>query len=191
MGSSPFKASPSLLARSETISCRCRRVRAAATLLVEDAQNGRRKSDLARWALVSVALMVIAAGATSCGDDDEDPPRTLSVVTANMANAVDVDGFNWQQRIDRFAAAINRTGVVPDIVSMTESAGLWRCSLPPFRDALDYDTADRLLMNLRQSTGVKYRIAYMDGAAGNVRTPPVPRSAGTTPATPSSTALPG
>jgi hypothetical protein len=93
----------------------------------------------------------------------------LSLVTVNMANAVDVEGFDWKQRIDRLAAAIDRTGVVPDIISMTESAGLWRCSTPPFREAEDYDMADRLISDLRQDTGVTYRIAYMVGTDGAVK----------------------
>jgi hypothetical protein len=117
--------------------------------------------------LLLIALMVVAAGAASCGGDG-DQRRSLSVVTANMANGVDVNGLDWKQRMDRFAAAIDRTGVVPDIISMTESAGRWRCSVPPFRDARDYDIADQLLSNLRQRIGVGYRIAYMVGIEDTV-----------------------
>ena len=125
-------------------------------------------TDLRRWLPSLAALILIVAGGASCGGGG-DEPRTLSVVTANMANAADVEGFDWRQRVDRFAEAINRTGVAPDIISMTESAGLWHCLVAPYRWADDYDLVDRLISNLHQSTGVAYRVAYMVGAAGAIR----------------------
>jgi hypothetical protein len=94
---------------------------------------------------------------------------TLSVVTANMANAADVGPFTWKDRIDLFSAAISSNTPAPDIISMTESAGLWHCAVAPYRTAEDYDLVDRLISNLRQSTGVRYRVAYLVGADGAIK----------------------
>jgi hypothetical protein len=86
-----------------------------------------------------------------------------------MANAADVQGLIWTERIDRFAAAISANGAAPDIISMTESAGLWHCWVPPNnRNAEDYDLVDRLISNLHTSTGVVYRVAYLVGAKGEI-----------------------
>jgi hypothetical protein len=122
-------------------------------------------------ALLVVVLLAVT-GMVSCGGGGGgDEARTLSIVSANMANAADVEGRDWKERVDRFAAAIDRTGVVPDIISMTESAGLWHCLVTPFRTAEDYDLVDRLISNLRRDLGVTYRVAYMVGAAGAIKNP--------------------
>jgi hypothetical protein len=94
----------------------------------------------------------------------------LSVVTANMANAADSpEGVIWTDRIDRFSAAISANGPAPDIISMTESAGFWHCWTPPNnRNAGDYDLVDRLISDLEASTGVRYRVAYLVGAKGEI-----------------------
>ena len=118
--------------------------------------------------LFSAAL--IAGGAVSCDGSTNDGASslpTLSVVTVNMANAVDLSGVDWKTRIDRLAAAIEDAELVPDIVSMTESAGSWSCSGGPRAD--DYDMVDRLLWVLRERLDARYRVAYMVGTPGSVR----------------------
>jgi hypothetical protein len=126
---------------------------------------------ISRSLVVLVAAVVLAAGVGCGGGGGGEPKQTLTVVTANMANAVDIDGLTWLDRIDRFAAAIVRTGVAPDIISMTESTGLWRCSVPPppFRGVSDYDLVDRLISNLHRDLSVTYRVAYLVGASGAIR----------------------
>lgn len=121
---------------------------------------------------VAAAVVALASTAAGCGGGGgDDQKQTLTVVTANMANAVDVDGLTWLDRIDHFAAAIVRSGVAPDVISMTESTGLWRCSVPPppFRAASDYDLVDRLVSNLHRDLGITYRVAYLVGASGAIR----------------------
>jgi hypothetical protein len=117
--------------------------------------------------IILVAAVALSTPLASCGESV--PKPTLSVLTANMANAADVGGFNWKDRIDRFALAINRDRPVADIISMTESAGLWHCSVGPYTGAKDYDLVDRLIWRLHQVTGVSYRVAYLVGAAGAIK----------------------
>jgi hypothetical protein len=94
---------------------------------------------------------------------------SLTVITANMANATPILGVDWKTRIDRFADHIDQSGLRPDLISLTESAGLWRCSTMPDGGADDYDTIDRLIRDLRQRTDVRYRVAYMIGMNGSVK----------------------
>jgi hypothetical protein len=125
-----------------------------------------------RIALAGAILLIV--GGPACGrrpEPPQPPPPKLSVVTANMVNAANVGSHTWPQRIDDFAAAISSNPPVPDIISMTESAGLWHCSAPTDPHADDYDLVDRLLSDLRKSTGVSYRVAYLVGAAGNINNP--------------------
>jgi hypothetical protein len=113
--------------------------------------------------------MALAIAACSAGTPGPPPKVTLSVVTANMANAADDQGLIWTQRIDRFSDAISTNAPAPDIISMTESAGFWHCWVPPNnRNAEDYDLVDRLISNLETSTGVRYRVAYLVGAKGEI-----------------------
>jgi hypothetical protein len=130
-----------------------------------------------RALLLLVAGAALALGAGSCdghgggnGTDNGNMGSlpSLSVVTVNIANATDVGGVNWQTRIDRLSAAIENAQLVPDLISMTESSGLWRCSSLPFTKAGDYDMADRLIRDLRLRLDARYRVAYMVGASGNV-----------------------
>ena len=118
--------------------------------------------------LVIVVAAVSALTATSCGGKDDPALPTLSVATVNIANAADIGGVSWQTRIDRLADAIASAQLVPDIISMTESAGLWNANTPPFVRAGDYDMADRLIYDLKGRLGADYRIAYMTGVSGNV-----------------------
>jgi hypothetical protein len=118
--------------------------------------------------LAALGLIALPLAGCSAGTPGPPPKVTLSVVTANMANAADVDGLPWKDRIDRFAAAISANGPAPDIISMTESAGLWHCWVAPFRWADDYDLVDRLIFNLQASTGVRYRVAYLTGVEGKI-----------------------
>jgi hypothetical protein len=110
---------------------------------------------------------LLVVGAASCDGGTHDGASslpTLSVVTVNVANAVDLSGVDWKTRIDRLAAAIESAQLVPDIISMTESAGSWSCS-----GVGDYDVVDRLLWVLRERLGARYRVAYMVGTSGSVR----------------------
>ncbi len=121
--------------------------------------------------LAMLATAAIALGAGSCDGGNNESTASLpllSVVTVNIANATDVGGVHWQTRIDRLSAAIANAEIVPDIISMTESAGLWRCSSLPFTKAGDYDMADRLIYDLRRRLDARYRVAYMVGASGTV-----------------------
>ena len=123
-----------------------------------------------RVPLLLVAAAAILIGGASCGGGGGDSNAslpTLSVVTVNMANAVDLSGVDWKTRVDRLAAAIENAQLVPDIISMTESAGSWSCSGGPRAD--DYDMVDRLLWVLRERLDARYRVAYMVGASGVVR----------------------
>ena len=122
---------------------------------------------IARARALLAALLLVALGVSACTPGP--PPKvTLSVVTANMANADDSQGLVWKDRIDRFSAAISANGPAPDIISMTESAGFWHCWVAPFRQAEDYDLVDRLISDLEASTGVRYRVAYLVGAKGEI-----------------------
>jgi hypothetical protein len=91
-------------------------------------------------------------------------PPNLTVVTGNMANAFTLGSIHWQDKADRFAALVVDTGVIPDIISMTESTGWTSCGGDTTGD---YDMVDRIMSNLRKGTGVSYRIAYMVGARGS------------------------
>ena len=93
---------------------------------------------------------------------------SLSVVTVNMANAVDLSGVAWQSRVDRLAAAIANAELVPDVISMTESAGWWVCRNGG-PHAADYDVVDRLISDLRDRLDATYRVAYMVGTSGVVK----------------------
>jgi hypothetical protein len=122
--------------------------------------------------VLAVVALALGTGASSCdgsrgnGDGEQALPG-LSVVTVNIANATNVGGFDWKQRIDKLAGAIVNAQLVPDIISMTESSGLWHCSFGP--NAGDYDLADRLISDLHQHLDARYRIAYMVGTGGNVK----------------------
>lgn len=89
----------------------------------------------------------------------------LTVVSANISNAFTLGTIRWQDKADRFAALIAGSGVVPDIISMTESSGWTWCGGDT---TADYEMIERILSNLRKETGVTYRIAYMVGAGGVV-----------------------
>jgi hypothetical protein len=89
------------------------------------------------------------------------PKPTLTVVSANMANAITYPGsITWKDKADRFVSSIVETGTIPDIISMTESSGWTYCG---FDTTGDYDMVDRLISNLKNRTGITYRIAYMVG----------------------------
>jgi hypothetical protein len=127
--------------------------------------------------LLLVLAAALALGADSCDHHGSSGGSTtsagaslpsLSIATVNIANATDVGGITWQTRIDRLSAAIESAQLVPDIISMTESAGLWRCSSLPFTKAGDYDMADRLIRDMRLRLDAHYRVAYMVGASGTV-----------------------
>ena len=127
-----------------------------------------------RW-LVVLAAVVLVTG-VSCGGEGNhpggDPPPslpTLSIASVNMANAVDFGGgANWQTRVDRLVTTIEGAQLVPDFISLTEIAGLWNCSTPPYRRAGDYDMIDRLLWRLDKRLSANYRVAYMVGVTGSV-----------------------
>lgn len=146
------------------------RARTAATVAAALGRAVAVRAVLPRRALTAGAVGLISLALAGCSSGTPSQPlkSTLSVVTANMANAADVDGLTWKDRIDHFSAAISANGPAPDIISMTESAGLWHCWTPPFRSAEDYDLVDRLIYNLQASTGVRYRIAYMTGVEGEI-----------------------
>ncbi|MGH2554361.1 MAG: endonuclease/exonuclease/phosphatase family protein [Actinomycetota bacterium] len=122
-----------------------------------------------RWLMLQFATCALAAGAVSCPGDGTQSMPTLSVVTVNMANAIPVNGVKWPTRVDRLTAAIASAELVPDIISLTESAGWWNCSLSDYPRVDDYDMLDRLLWNLRGRLGAEYRIAYMVGYNGAVK----------------------
>jgi hypothetical protein len=124
-----------------------------------------------RRLLMLLGVVAVSVGSTACGEAGSMPKPTLSVVTANMANAADHDGMTWKDRIDAFAAAITANAPAPDIISMTESAGLWHCAVAPYRQAEDYDLVDRLISKLNASLGVTYRVAYLTGASGQIKNP--------------------
>jgi hypothetical protein len=131
------------------------------------------------WTLVALTLLPAPAQAAPKpppGVEDSIPrPRpvvpgpTLSVLTANLANATTLGGVEWRTRVDRFTAGIAASGPAPDLISLTEIAGWWNCSVHPYYTARHYDMLDRLIANLRESTGATYRVAYMVGAPGSVR----------------------
>ncbi len=71
----------------------------------------------------------------------------------------------WQERVDRLASQIAESGVIPDIISLTEFEG-WRwCTLMPV--ASDYDFLDRLISGLQNATGAYYRIAHLVGVTNS------------------------
>jgi hypothetical protein len=91
----------------------------------------------------------------------------LSVVTTNIANAFTLEGITWQQKMDRLTTFLVSSGSMPDIISMTESSGWTWCLSPISESSGDYDMVDRLIFNLRNSTGITYRVAYLVGAEGS------------------------
>jgi hypothetical protein len=123
--------------------------------------------------LLSIVLLMalLSASLVSCGPVDQPggPPPTspsvpkpnLTVVSANMANAITYPGnITWKDKADRFVFMIVGTGMIPDIISMTESSGWTYCGSDTTGD---YDMVDRIISNLKSSTGITYRIAYMVG----------------------------
>ncbi len=119
--------------------------------------------------LATLIVLIFAAGCPSAPSvyTPTPVPLTLTVVTANMANAFssrDVFGdVTWEERADRFADLITANGLMPDIVSMTESTGWIYCGSDT---SGDYDVVDRLIHEMKQRTGITYRVAYMVGAWG-------------------------
>jgi endonuclease/exonuclease/phosphatase family metal-dependent hydrolase len=114
--------------------------------------------------VLAVATIAVGSGPCESGTTGASSLPTLSVVTVNMANGVDLSGVAWRTRIDRLAAAIESAELVPDIISMTESAGWWSCA-----GVDDYDMVDRLLWVLKERLDARYRVAYMVGTSGSVR----------------------
>ena len=118
--------------------------------------------------LVGLAASLVL-GACTTGGTSPVPPRTLTVVTANIANAFELPGgITWQVKMDRLANQIVATGAVPDIISITESSGWTNCSTPASDNTGDYDMVDRLVWQLRTLLGVTYRVAYLTGAQGEL-----------------------
>ena len=118
--------------------------------------------------LLLAAVVVIGSGPCAGGGGSTPQLPSLSVVTVNMANAVDLSGVAWQSRVDRLAAAIANAELVPDVISMTESAGWWVCRNGG-PHAADYDVVDRLISDLRDRLDATYRVAYMVGTSGVVK----------------------
>ena len=116
-----------------------------------------------------ITIALLGACAPVPGATQPATPRpTLTVLAANMSNVFrDLKGGTiiWQTKADRFANLIIGTGVVPDIISMTESTGWSYCGGDTTGD---YDIVDRIISDLKNSTGVTYRIAYMVGVEGTV-----------------------
>ena len=94
--------------------------------------------------------------------------RTLTVMTANIANAFALGGgITWEVKMDRLAEQLSSSGQVPDIISMTESSGWTNCTTPAQDNSGDYDMVDRLIWRLRDRLGVTFRVAYLVGAQGS------------------------
>ena len=109
---------------------------------------------------------LLSIGACAAGPSPV-PQRTLTVVTANIANAFALSGgITWQVKMDRLADQIVAAGAVPDIISITESSGWTNCSTPASDNTGDYDMVDRLVWQLRSQLNVTYRVAYLIGAEG-------------------------
>ena len=117
---------------------------------------------------IRLGSLVGLAGLLSVGACDPVRPRTLTVVTANIANAFALGGgITWEVKMDRLAAQIVATGAVPDIISITESSGWTNCTTPAWDNTGDYDMVDRLIWQLRTQLSVTYRVAYLIGAEGS------------------------
>lgn len=106
----------------------------------------------------------VGAGGGGCTPDDG---AILTVIAANFANATDSRGADWQTRVDRFVSETAVVGLVPDVISITETSGWWQNNTGTA--AGDYDVYDRLISDLRRSTGIGYRVAYMVGNEGTRR----------------------
>lgn len=94
--------------------------------------------------------------------------RTLTVVTVNTGNSFVLGrDITWDIKMDRLAGHLVASGQVPDIISMTESAGWVNCSSPAHDNTGHYDMVDRLIWRLRNGVGVTYRVAYLVGSEGS------------------------
>lgn len=124
-----------------------------------------------KFQLLHIVLLIVLVSLSlgSCGPVNPTPtltnvPKpTLTVVSANMANAITYPGrITWKDKADRFVSMIVDTGMIPDIISMTESSGWTYCEYDN-QTTGDYDMVDRIISNLKSITGITYRIAYMVG----------------------------
>jgi hypothetical protein len=95
---------------------------------------------------------------------------TVPTISIFSLNPGDLTGrgfgdISWRVRSTRVAAWMAENSVVPDIISLQQIAG-WRWCLFSTNNWDDYDAADRFLTDLRDVTGVTYRVAYLTGIPG-------------------------
>lgn len=114
----------------------------------------------------TLLTFLIVALLTGCGGTPSSPePASLTLLTINLHNVMDEPKWdsagNWMVRSDRIGSGLQADGLKPDIIALQEVNGWMWCTFN-HTIAPDYTQLDYLLTTLANSTGIQYRIAYMN-----------------------------